>query len=310
MNGPQILVPLEITDTSLYSSTIAEPDTTIGEAAWISGHTYAIGDEAIRVETHRVYRRESAGAGTIPPEDDTANWTDIRPTNKWAAFDGEISTQSRDTEALTYVLRPGFFNSVSVYGADGEKVRAIVKDAPGGSVIFDQEVDLIEPVPDWYEWYFSPIRAATKAVFSEILPYPDAELTISVTSSPGVAVKFGLIAVGDLRGLISGGGWGGTLGGAKAEPRSFSYIKTEIDGTTRIVKRRAATDTSFSVAMPREIADYALVCVQEVLDVPCAVIASSGPGFQGLNNFGLVSGSMSYDSFGTATLTLNVKGLV
>lgn len=308
--GPQILVPLSISDTMMTSSTIAEPDTTKGEVAWVSGTTYAVDVEVIRTQTHRVYKRAVAGAGTIPPEDDPNNWTDIRPTNRWAAFDGEISTQSAGVTELKYVLAPGFFNAVTLYGLDGQIVEATVKDAPGGTVIFHAQVDLIEPVPDWYEWYFSPIKSETKWLFKDILPYPDAELTLSIRSAAGVAVKCGMFALGDLRALIGSGEWGGTLGGAKAEPRSFSYIKTELDGTTRIVKRRAATDTSFSVALPRSVADYALASLQEVLDTPCAVIAADSPGFQGLNNFGLVSGSMSYDSYGTATLTINVKGLV
>lgn len=308
--GPLILVPLEITDAVMTSSSVAEPDTTAGEAAWISGHTYAVGDEAIRTQTHRVYRRETAGAGTTPPEDDATNWTDIRPTNKWAAFDGEISTQSTDVEELSWVLRPGFFNSIAMYGLEGEEVQAVVKDTPGGSVVFDQTIGLIEPVPDWYEWYFSPIKAANKLLFSDILPYPDAELTLTVRASPGITVKAGMAAIGDLRPLITSNDWGGTLGGAKAEPRSFSYIKTELDGTTRIIKRRAATDNTFSVALPRIDADYALASLQEVLDVPCAVIATSEPGFLGLNTFGLVSGSMSYDSYGNATLTITTKGMV
>lgn len=306
--GPQILVPIEITDSMLTSSSIAEP--AAGEAAWVSGATYAIGDEAIRTQTHRVYRRETAGAGTTPPEDDTTNWTDIRPTKRWAMFDGEISTQSDDVEELEVVLTPGFFNAVPLYGLEGEEVQLVVKDAPGGSVVFDETVQLIEPVPDWYEWYFSPIKASSKHLFTGITPYPDAEITLTVRAGTGVTAKCGMAAVGDLRALITGDGWGGTLGGAKAEPRSFSYIKTELDGTTRIVRRRSATDANFAIAMPRAAADYALASVQEVLDVPCAVIAAASSGFQGLNNFGLVSGSLSYDSFNAATLTISVKGLV
>lgn len=308
--GPLILVPLTISDSSMYGSSVAEPDTTVGEVAWVSGTTYAVGDEVIRSATHRVYRRETAGAGTVPPERDTVNWTDVRPTNKWAAFDTEISTQSSDVQTLSWVLRLGFFNALAVYGADGAQARLQVTDTPGGSVIFDETVDLIEPVPDWYEWFFSPIVSASKVIFDGIVPYPDAEMTLTISSAPGVTVKCGMVAVGDLRPLLGSAEWGGTVGGAKAEPKSFSYIKTELDGTTRIVKRRSATDNTFSAVMPRDVADYALSCVQEVLDVPCAVIATDTPGFQGLNTFGLASGSLSYDSFGSATLTINVKGLV
>lgn len=308
--GPLILVPLAVDDAMLQSSSVAEPDTTTGEVAWVSGTTYAVGNEVIRTQTHRVYRCEVAGVSSIAPETATTVWTDIGPTNRWAGFDNEISTQSTDVEDLTLVIRPGFFNAVSLYGLDGLQASLTVTDTPGGSVVFDQTVDLIEPVPDWYEWYFSPIVSATKLLFENIVPYPDAEMTLTISSSPGITVKCGMVAIGDLRPLLGSAEWGGTLGGAKAEPRSFSYIKTELDGTTRIIKRRSATDNTFSVAMPRDVADYALSCVQEVLDVPCAVIATSIPGFQGLNTFGLASGSMSYDSFGAATLTINVKGLV
>lgn len=308
--GPSILVPLTLSDAMVTACSIAEPDTTTGEVAWVSGMTYTAGQEVIRAETHRVYRRETNGVSTVAPELDTANWTDIRPTNKWAAFDGEISTQSTDTTELSWTLRTGFFNAVSLYNLEGEEVQLVVKDTPGGTVIFDSTEDLIEPVPDWYEWFFSPIVSASKLLFKDIVPYADAEMTLTVRSSTGLPVKCGMAAIGDLRPLLGSAEWGGTLGGAKAEPKSFSYIKTELDGTTRIVKRRSATDNSFSVALPRDVADYALSCVQEVLDVPCAVIGTATPGFQGLNTFGLASGSLSYDSFGTATLTINVKGLV
>lgn len=302
----KMLVPISITDAMLTSSTVPEPDT--GETVWVSGTTYAIGDEVIRTNTHRVYIRKTAGAGTMPPEEDDANWTDLKPTNRWATFDGEISTQSIGDSPLTMVIRPGFFNAMALYGLEGESLTATVKDAPGGTEIFTWEEPLIEPVPDWYEWLFSPIKSRSKVVLKNILPYPDAEVTITITS--GAKSKCGLIAIGDLRPVIGSAEWGGTVGGAKAEPVSFSYIKTEFDGTTRIVRRRSATDMTASVAMPRSVADYALSSLQEVLDVPCAWIATDAPGYQGLNVFGLGTGSLSYDSFGQATLNITVKGLV
>lgn len=301
-----LLVPIDIIDVMVISSTIAEPDA--GETAWVSGATYAVGDKAIRTSTHRVYKRAVAGAGATPPEDDTDNWTDFAPTNKWAAFDTEVSTQSIGASPLTYVLQPGFFNALSMYGLEGEDLTVTVKDEPGGATIYSWTEPLIEPVPDWYEWLFSPIQARSKVVLDGILPYPEAELTITITS--GANAKCGMLNIGDLRPLIGGAEWGGTLAGAKAEPVSFSYIKTELDGTTRIVRRRSATDMTATVAMPRNVADYALASVQEVLDIPCSWIATDRPGYQGLNVFGLGSGSLSYDSPNTATLNINVKGLV
>lgn len=302
-----VLVPITITDAMLHSCSIAEPDT--GEQLWVSGATYSQGDVVIRTNTHRKYERVTGGAGTTPPEEaGIAVWLDIGPTNRWSIFDGEVSTQSIGDSPLTYVLRPGFFNGLDFYGLEGEAMTVVVKDAPGGAVIFNWSEPLIEPVPDWYEWLFSLIVGRTKASFSDILPYPDAELTITITG--GAKVKGGLVAIGDRRPFIDAEDWGGVLGGASAEPISNSYIKTEFDGTTRIVRRRSATDLRLTIAMPRERADQALALLQEVLDVPCSFTVDSRSGSQGLRAFGLGSGSVSYDSFNTATLTLTVKGLV
>lgn len=302
-----VLVPIAITDAMLHSCSIAEPDT--GEQVWVSGATYAEGDVVIRTNTHRKYERITAGAGTTPPEEAPDNiWFDIGPTNRWAAFDGEVSTQSVGASPLVYVLRPGFFNAVTFYGLQGEAMNVTVKDEPGGNVIFEWDEPLIEPVPDWYEWLFSPIQERTKAFFTGILPYPNAEVTITITS--GGAAKVGLIAVGDLRPFIDPSVWGGVLGGASVEPVSNSYIKTELDGTTRIKRRRSATDLRVTVAMPRDRADAAVALLQEILDVPCAFVANTTGSNQGLSAFGLGSGTVSYDSYSTATLNLNVKGLV
>lgn len=303
----RVLIPNELTTPMLHSSSIAEPDASAGEVAWVSGTTYALGAQVVRANTHRVYERIIAGAGTKPPEEDATNWLDAKPTNRWAAFDTEISTQSAATGSLSYVMRPGFFNALAMYGLEGESITITVRDEPGGSVIFTHSEPLIEESPDWYEWLFSPIKPKSKLVLKDILPHADAELSIFINS--GGSAKAGLIAIGDLRALIGDASWGGTLAGAQAKPVDYSYIKTEFDGTTRIKRRRNATDMTASIAMPRASADYALASIQEVLSVPCAWIASPLPGFAGLNVFGLGSGDLSYENE-TATLQLTVKGLV
>ena len=60
-NGPWVLVPIDVDDAMLSSTTIAEPAAT--ETAWVSGGTYAIGDKRIRTQTHRVYQSATAHTG-------------------------------------------------------------------------------------------------------------------------------------------------------------------------------------------------------------------------------------------------------
>jgi len=299
-----IIAPITIT-SAMMSTALAEDPT----SAWTSA-TYAVGDERHVVATHRVYRCAVAGSRTISPELDPINWTDMRPTNKWAPFDIYTSTAAASTTSLAYTLTPGYFNAVALYGLTGAQYAVSVKDAPAGSVIYSVSGYLYAGPAGWYEYLFNTPKTINKLIFSEIPIRPNAEVTVTITAATGQPVGVGMIVCGDMVSLTGSGEWGGTQYGASAEPVTYSYIKTEDDGTTTIVRRHAATNLNVTVMMPREEADAVLQSVQSVLDVPVAWIATQATGYAGLTTFGLGSGKMSYDSFGMATLSINVKGLV
>lgn len=309
-----ILVPITITDAMIGAGTsIAEPAS--GETAWVSAGNYVLGDRRIRTATHRVYECVQAHTGrTALPEVDTAYWLDAGPTQRYAPFDTYTSTAATATTSITYVLSPGYFNAISLYGLTGAQIVVSVKDAPGGTEIYrypaSGAASLTEPPTGWYDYMFGKRRTIQKLVLSNLPIRPTAELTITVTAAAGVAVGIGMINVGDLTPLLGDAEWGGVTGGASAEPTSYSYIKTNDDGTTLIKRRGKSTNLRATVVIPRQKADAALATVQQVLDVPVSWIATTSQGFDGLNVFGIGSCSMSYDSFGIATLQVNVKGLI
>lgn len=304
-----VLVPTTITDAMLSSSTIAEPDT--GETAWSgSSVSYAVGDVRIRTTTHRKYECLSAhtSAASPLPENDETRWLDVGPTNRWACFDGEVSTASTATTSATYVLVPGNFDGIAFFNTTCETITITVKDAPGGTVIFGPtEYEMQTPPLDWWDYAFGEFRQLTKLKVSGIEPYHTAELTIEMTGS---TISAGMTSIGDYRSLIGDELWGGVVHGASAEPKSFSQITTALDGTTSIVRRRGATDIRVQVVIPRAASDYCLATLQEVLDVPCGYFCSSASGYEGLSNFGLGSGSLVYDNAAHDLLSLYVKGLV
>lgn len=302
-----ILTPLTITDAMILAgTTVAEPDAS--ETAWVSAGAYSLGQERIRSTTHKVYECVQASTGrTALPEVDAAYWLEKRPTKRWAPFDSYTSTAASGTTSMTYVLQPGYFNALGMYGLVGTSAAITVKDAPGGATIYSNTVSLLENPLGWWEFLFLPVRQISKIILTNIPIRPTAELTITLT---GATVEVGMINVGDYKSLIGDGEWGGTQYGASAEPVSYSYIKTNADGTTTIVRRNAATSMRASVVLPRAQADAALACVQQVLDVPVSWVATDAAGYTGLNVFGLGSGSLSYDSFNIATLDLSVKGMI
>lgn len=312
MSGPFVLVPLTITDAMLSSSTLAEP--AAGETAWAAATSYTVGQECILTSTHRVYTNLIAGVHATAPNlmttGATPRWLDTRPTARWAAFDGQVSTPSSVVTPLTYVMLPGIFNAIAAYGLDGSSLTITVKDAPGGAVVYTYTSNLTEPPLDYYDYYFGRIKPLSKILCQGLTPYGNPEVTITITAGSGVTVKAGMIAFGDLRTLVTPGSVGGTQYGAKAKPITYSYIATDIYGNTQIIKRTKATDLDITVQVPNTDTDAALATIQDVLDVPAAWIGSDVANYTGLNVFGLASGDVSYEGPTHSTININVKGLI
>ena len=301
----KILIPLTIDDTALTSSTIAEPDS--GETAWVSAASYTLGDVAIRATTHRIYTCILTHTGrTALPEADPLYWEDTAPTNKWAAFDSFINTQSAAAATLTYVLTPGFFDTLALYGLEGDTLTYSLLDSVGGSVLNSGTVSLYEDAIGLYEYLFAPSRPKGKVIITGLTIAPGAELTLTVSGDAGAAV--GIINVGTYRPIVTS--WGGTQYGAQVEPVTYSRIKTDAFGTTTIQRGNAATGMQASVILPQSDANLALQSIQEVLDVPCSWVATGYAGYEGLNIFGLGSASLSYEGPSHCRIEINVKGLI
>lgn len=312
MSGAAVLVPITITTAMLSSSTIAEP--AAGETAWNAATNYTVGQECILTSTHRVYESVLGGVNATSPDATIGltptRWIDKRATQRWAAFDAYVNTQSSIVTPLTYVLRPGLFNSISTYGLDGATLSISIKDAPAGTVFYTKTVELLSDPIDHYDYYFGQIKTLSKVFVKDILPYADPEVTITITAGSGVTVKAGMIAIGDLRQIGDDGTVGGVLKGAKAKPITYSYINTDEFGTTKIIRRSKATDMDLRVFVPTDQADSILATIQDVLDVPAAWIGSDAAGFAGLNVFGLASGDVSYEGIDYSTISIQVKGVI
>lgn len=286
--------------------TLTEDPTSV----WTSG-TYSVGDLRHVVATHRVYKCAIAGSSTISPELDPTRWTDMRPTNKFAPFDIYTSTQATSTTTdIVYPITAKFCNAIALYGLVGATYSIVIKDAVGGSVIWSRSGTLKKHGKGWYSYFFGTRSQVTKLAFLNLPIRPAAEITITISSSSTGTRSIGLIALGKARpltGLLQGG----TEFGSSAEPVSYSYIKTEADGTTKIIRRNSGTNLRCKVFIEQAQADNALGILQDCLDIPVACIASEADGYNGLSAFGLISSSpVQYDGPTHAYIDMNVKGLV
>ncbi len=307
---PLVLMPTTITDAMLTSCSIAEP--AAGETAWISAASYEIGDYRIRTTTHRTYKCAVAHTGrTTLPEDDPTYWYDDGPTIKWAAFDALTSTAAEYTGTLTFVLHPGFFTAVCVEAAYGSQIDAVIKDQTGGTTIKTYTASLVGPWHGVADFYWGAARYSTKHIITDILCYPNAELTITITGAPGSPaspVSVGAIRIGRFMPLLIGD-WGGTEHGASVKPVNFDYVDVRRDGSWRVTPGRKATDIAFTAKVPQEDADYAIGVIQSIQGATF-IVATTATGYLALSNYGIVKAAlMTYEDATHVKLSIDQQGL-
>lgn len=305
-----VMVPVAITDAMFISSTAAEAD----YAAYNPATTYAASTTAapvrvISTTTHRIYESLVAGNINHDPTDinnrvgTTPWWLDYGPTNKWAMLDDQVSSPTTLASPLTFVIRPGFFNGFALLAVDADNLVVTIKDAPGGNTIYSYSGALEGSAPpDYYEHFFAPFKPLHDFIASGIDQYNAAEITVTLTST--VPINLGMFQVGDLRPL------GTTQHGAKAKPKTFSYIKINDYGENEIVRRKKGKDMEATAWLDVSESNYVLETINDLLDVPCLWVGTDLPEFSGLRVFGLGSAELSYDQPETCMLTLNVKGLI
>lgn len=302
------ILPKAVTDATLLASSLTVEDST---PLWVTGTHYAVGDEVHLLFTHRVYRCAIAQTpSTVSPNLNPTVWVDIRPTNRWAAFDTYTGTKSAATTSISFSVLYGFFNSLALYGLQGSTYTLTLTEGLGGPVYWTATGSLAVHGLGWYSYYFGQRFAIDRLVFSGLPLRPNGVLNITIDSGIGSAVGIGMVVAGSLNPVIGGSDWGGSDWGAEAEPITYSYTEPAEDGTIKIVRRFSATNLTSTVTMPTEFADQAVKQLQDILDVPVAWTCTTLPGYNGLSTFGLGSGRMRYESYGVSKFEINVRGIV
>lgn len=199
-----VLLSNQITPSMLISTNA--PDRLPGQVEW-SNQAWEVGSVVTRETTRRVYRAVyDVPSGKAPPEENIAvaqlpYWQDIGPMNQYAAFDNVVKTQTVGPEGdLVMVLQPGITTDIWLGNISGAtEVHVVIKDKPGGNIIFDETRGLSRKVTNYWDWWFAPFVMDNEAVFSGIPAYLNAEVTITLVSTSGASL--GMAAMGKTENL-------------------------------------------------------------------------------------------------------------
>lgn len=224
-----VITPLEITDSRLTSSTIAEPDT--GETAWNAATSYTLGQVVIRTTTHKKYENILAGVDAGVPESTPTRWVEVGSTNKWAMFDTLRNTQSIKASPITVVLTPNArVDSIGLLGLEADSVTISMVNGIDTVYSITQNLNKREIV-DWYDYFFEEFAYVPSMVKFDLPPYSGAVITITFTSITDI--KIGAIVLGNQTYI------GKALSGVLSEEVNFSRIEREVTGESILLPRRS-----------------------------------------------------------------------
>jgi hypothetical protein len=277
MSAAKVIKTVVITDAMLTSSTVAEND----YVAWNAATAYVVGNKAIRTSTHRIYERVTNGTTATAPENDTTNWLDIGPTNRWAAFDNVVGTATSGTSPLTIVLAPGGISGLGMLELVGIESVVTMKDAPGGAVVYSQTIDLDGSIiDDVFDWFFAEFEQRTDFVLTDLpSQFTSCELSITVTATSGNP-SIGVCKPGTVIEI------GRAQYGARVSIVDYSRKDTDAFGNTIITERAYSKRMSLSIVTDKAEFNRIFRRLAELRATPSICIGTELDGYAPLINYG------------------------
>lgn len=290
----QIIKPTTITEAMLVSSTLTESE----YQAWNAATAYTLGARVIYA--HQVWERLVAGTTPGAPSADATNWVLVGPTNRWAMFDQRAGTVSTSGTDITVVVSPGLVRGVALLDVTGSSVT--VTQSRGATEIYRREISLNTGigVVDAYTYCFGEIVMKRTVVLTDLLPYGDADITITISGNTSVGI--GTCVLGSLQDL------GGTRQGMQLGILDYSVKQTSEFGVTTLVPRDYAPRITIPIAVARQLVSHVARKLSEIRATPVVWIGSA------LDDASVVYGyykdwsiDMQYDQI--AFGSINIEGL-
>lgn len=311
----KILLPTTITQSSILTGTsIPAVDTSVGEVAWVAGHSYMVGDRIVYEGV--VYACIQAHTSQVGATPDTSvtNWRVAGPSNRMAPFDPWMFTKARAKGSMTYVLSGSFVDGVAVYGLSNEdQVSISVKDSTTGLYLVPPETLVLwDQAFGEFEYLFGNLGKATYFTRSDFPIRPSVEISITVSNyDPNVTVEVSHISIGNWKHFFTPlTNVTGAQYGVQSKTKDYSFVEDNKDGTYTEIPGRKARDFSVTCVIAADNAPEADRILEAISGKAVAVEVSNLPKYRHLSTVARISGSVTTDNWSEATVELEMKGNV
>lgn len=299
----KIIKPTTITDVILASSTVDEDDYT----EWSDATTYAEGAYCVMASTHRIYKSLQGSNTDNQPDLNltglTPYWLDYGPTNRWAMFDNVVGTYTTATDEIEVVMVPGRINSVGLLELTAATVTITLTS--GAETVYSHTESLTDGVPiaDWYEYFFNEVETKTDLVLTDLPPYTDGMLTITISGSGTIAC--GMLVVG----LASELGF--TEYGCSLGIVDYSVKSTDEFGRVTVIERKYAKTLDASIFLDNAKIESVIKKLASVRATPCLWVGVSTDFYTQLAVFGFYNDFKVQIPYPTmSTCSLSIEGMI
>lgn len=175
--------------TTVVSTNAPEPT-----PDWVSGTTYAKDDVVLypftlNGITVKYHWTSLISSNTATPGTDDTKWQRGDVCNKCAMFDGQVSIPTEATSPLVVTIRAPLANSVAFAGLVGAQLVVEVKDNGASPAVYTRTINLDGTIIlDWYMYFFEPFVQLGEVVLTDLPPYLDGQITMTLTSGSPVEV--------------------------------------------------------------------------------------------------------------------------
>lgn len=304
----RVIRPLTITDATLTSSTILEPDASVGEIGWTAG-SYNTGEQRIVVSTHKVYEVVATPNTADDPVTGAAKavptWVEVAPTNKWAMFDTVVGTQSTDGTPLVTAITPAeIVNSIAGFNIDGASTVNVTVVSVAEGEVYNRTIEMLDntAVVDFYEYFFSPIINVTEFILTDLPAYVDQTITTTINGDADIAA--GVLVIGRQTMI------GTALYGSNWQALDFSRKDRDEFGNFTIIPRATADRFEYDVSIEKRLFGYTKGLLKSLSGIPCVWAGTNDTG-DGTVVFGYyVDTGINLSNPSVLDVTITIEGLV
>jgi hypothetical protein len=183
-----------------------------------------------------------AGNNLAQTPPNVAYWIDAGATNRWRIFDQSITSQTSNPDTIVNTLTiSGRADSVVLLNSNAASGRVTMTDAIDG-VVYDSTFNMVSNsgIQDWYAWTFEPIVRIQDKAITDMPPYANAVVAVTLTDIGGTPLCGGLV-IGQSKDI------GGTQYGAKVGIQDYSTKQRDAFGNYTILQRAFNKRADFTV---------------------------------------------------------------